>query len=283
VLYLLYGTNHDATNILTPYQDYFLLQFNVSANAVTNNYTGLVLNCSGMCRVKASSSMLLIESKSTIRLYPMLPDTTTVNIGSPLLTRVKTWVSSASLIEHQCADIFGSSFAYSDGQYLYFISYSSSTAATASFFFAFPTAHTAVYSIMISAASTLVTVQGASTPLLYIIECTSCVFSYSYTSGSVMPTAMYKTVSMPVSVTYRMRVTRADGSYESGGLTALWTVLDSDFIKSSLAIASQTVTTLATRTYSSDAPGMSTNLKKALIWGSSSTILLEDYSQSTIS
>ena len=98
LLYLLYGTNHDPNNTLTPYQNYFLLQFNISSNSVVHNYTGLPLNCTGECRVKATSSMLLIESRNNIRLYSMFPDKTTVNIGSPFLIKAKTWVSPSSLI-----------------------------------------------------------------------------------------------------------------------------------------------------------------------------------------
>jgi hypothetical protein len=272
LLLALFGTNHNVSNLAQPYASYFLLHYDRAQQNVFGNYS-LSLNCSISCSVKASPSFLLLETHSQIQLYPMLTDRKTINIASPLLIQSKTWTAN-STVRYQSADIYDSSFAYCDGANLYFMKYTPGNGTT-SLFFTLPLPRPPL-SILLTRTRTLLALHTTPQPMVLLVECTACVFAYTFTSGSAMPSTMYRVLAYPGSPSVRFSFTLADSSLQQGQLSAAWALLDSSLItftfdNSTLALTAQSSTSIGI------VGKLSTNYEKGMVVYGSSSIALRDY------
>lgn len=147
----------------------------------------------------------------------MQNDRATVNTSAVLINKSKNGTIMTAGVFYKWADIFMNMFMLCDGNYLYFIT-NSPGAAPSSIYFSLPYSHSPPLSTSLTQAYAMLAlhITNSSTVQLLVISCVSCVLSYTFTSGSVMPTTMYSSTSLNVTLTSRLTLSRGDPQFKSG-------------------------------------------------------------------
>jgi hypothetical protein len=163
---------------------------------------------------------------------------------------------------------------YSDGNHLYFIKRTGSVST--SLYFSLPTTMVILSAAITDSFAVLSTKSGSSMQIM-LINCIGCVFNYSYTSGTTMPTSMYKIMSRAGSATKWLRVARAGSKYQSGNLTVFWILQDGTAEKLAVDLNALTTTQLNTLSLGPNTL-MVTNYDLVLFTNNSNQVYLADYS-----